>query len=66
MNYRWTLEGGLEPVYLCRCGETHIGPYALYDYSHHMCFHDAPLWDTGDGQVICADCGKPWVVEGQG
>ena len=28
-----------EQVYPCRCGETHRGPYALYDYGHHTCFH---------------------------
>lgn len=50
-------------IFPCRCGQTHTGDYALYDYMHHMCFHDAPLWDLGDGHFCCADCGKDFFVE---
>jgi hypothetical protein len=50
-------------VYPCRCGETHRGEYAVYDYGHHNCFHDKPLLrldETGD--VMCPECGKAWQV----
>ena len=52
-----------EPVYLCRCGETHEGDYAIYEYGQHMCFHDAPLMELPDQYVICPDCGKGWATE---
>src|SRR5574340_430488 len=48
-----------EQVYPCRCGATHRGEYAIYDYGHHMCFHDAPLvWIIKGVQAMCSDCGK--------
>ena len=53
-----------EPVYLCRCGLEHIGPYAIYDYGHHMCFHDAPLMKIHDDYFCCVDCGKDFHVDG--
>ena len=62
------LEDGKE-VYPCRCGETHRGEYALHDYMHHNCLHDAPLVDIGSdigiSQLICPVCGKVWSVDGQ-
>ena len=52
-----------EQVYPCRCGQVHQGDFALYDYAHHNCFHDSPLWDTGvDGLLLCPDCGKAFCV----
>jgi hypothetical protein len=65
-NYRVSMtDRGVEtmPVYLCRCGVEHTGDYAMYDYGHHMCFHDAPLLNLGNAQVVCPDCGKDWRVE---
>jgi len=50
-------------VYPCRCGVTHEGDYALYDFGHHECFHDETLLDIGLGQVICPQCGNVWNVE---
>ena len=50
-------------VYLCRCGVEHTGGYAMYDYGHHMCFHDGSLLNIGYGQVVCPECGKDWPVE---
>lgn len=41
----------------CRCGDTHDGDYALYDWMHHNCFHDQGWWHLGSGQLICVDCG---------
>jgi len=61
-NWRY-VDGRTEPVYLCRCGVEHTGDYAAYEYGHHMCFHDAPLWEIGDEHFICADCGKSFTVE---
>jgi|SRR3990172_4565861 len=52
-----------EPVYFCRCGVEHTGDYAIYDFGHHMCFHDGPLWDIGLGQFVCSECGKDFRVE---
>ena len=62
-NYRLTAEGKTEPVYLCRCGVEHTGDYAIYDYGHHMCFHDAPLWNIDYWHFVCSECGKPFTVE---
>lgn len=53
--------------YPCRCGETHTGDYAAYDYGHHNCFHDAqlifivgPAYDSNwrTWSFMCPDCGK--------
>lgn len=54
-----------EQAYPCRCGETHRGEYAAYDYGHHNCFHDAILLfvesdDPDEGDVMCPLCGKTW------
>jgi hypothetical protein len=53
-----------EQIYPCRCGETHTGPYAVYDYGHHNCFHKGPLIaiDPEDlpGVVMCSQCGESW------
>lgn len=57
---------GDEQVYPCRCGETHRGPYAVYDFGHHNCFHDEPLQQlmTDDPDwLICPMCGKTFRVE---
>ena len=67
-SYTITLEDGKE-VYPCRCGDTHRGDYAIYDYGHHNCFHDAPLVDIGSDigfpDVMCRLCGEMWRVEGK-
>ena len=50
-----------EREYPCRCGQTHRGMYAAYDWGHHNCFHDSPLFALGDddpGHFICGGCGK--------
>ena len=58
-------------IYPCRCGQVHVGPYAIYDYAHHNCFHSSGLnWlfgpdDTDDRsvwQLICGDCGNVFNV----
>jgi len=59
---------GSEQVYPCRCGETHRGDYALYEFGHHECFHNAPLLDMGtsdgiEGYLACPDCGKTFSVK---
>ena len=52
-----------EQVYPCRCGETHRGPYALYDYGHHTCFHESPLIQLGDEYYLCCpECGEVFDV----
>lgn len=55
-------------VYPCRCGETHRGDYAAYDYYHHNCFHTEPLWDLSypylprRSYLMCPDCGEVFHV----
>lgn len=56
-----------EQVFPCRCGVTHRGEYAAYDYGHHNCFHDAPLLfiesaDPNEGDAMCPQCGKTWPM----
>lgn len=62
-----------EQVYPCRCGETHRGDYAYYDYWHHNCYHTSqPLLvleadvETEDGKqdyLWCVDCGQTfWLA----
>lgn len=56
-----------ERVFPCRCGETHRGEYAAYDYGHHNCFHDATLLfvesdDPSERDVLCPQCGMHWAV----
>lgn len=54
-----------EQVYPCRCGETHRGDYAAYDYGHHNCLHDCALLWLADRAVICPLCGASWYVRGE-
>ncbi len=64
MNQTIHVENG-EQVYPCRCGETHRGPYGVYDHAHHNCFHDEPLIIVdGDipGYLMCGPCGKVFHV----
>jgi hypothetical protein len=52
-----------EQVYPCRCGETHRGDYALYDWGHHNCLHDSgELHAIAEDQFMCPECGKSFVV----
>ena len=57
------LENGQE-VYPCRCGQTHRGDYALYDWMHHECFHEADLlrFPVDPDLIICPDCGMSWKM----
>jgi len=53
----------------CRCGETHRGDYALYDYVHHNCFHTEDcLIDIGlpevEGYLMCPNCGQTFHLQG--
>lgn len=55
-----------EQVYPCRCGTTHRGPYAIYDYGHHNCYHDAPLLPSGQdniNQLLCPRCGEVFSID---
>lgn len=53
-------------TYLCWCGKTHDGEYALEDWSHHNCFHRDPLVlvheDLPD-YWICMICGQTFDTE---
>ncbi len=65
-NYTRYFENEQE-VFPCRCGETHRGDYAAYDYGHHNCFHDAGLLPMDplrgvEPQVICVECGKVFGI----
>lgn len=53
-----------EQVYPCRCGETHRGDYAAYEWGHHNCLHEAPLWQIVDDHYICAACGADFFLRG--
>ncbi|MFA7265749.1 MAG: hypothetical protein WC054_05505 [Candidatus Nanopelagicales bacterium] len=65
-NYTIYIEDGQE-VYPCRCGETHRGDYAIYDYGHHNCTHTAPLVNIDITDVLmCPQCGATFRVETQG
>ena len=61
-----TLENG-ERVYPCRCGKTHRGDYAGYDFGHHNCLHEEVLLglpvDKNTIQAICPQCGMSWKVD---
>ena len=50
-------------VFSCRCGVTHRGDYAVYDFGHHECFHDSALFRLDDESAICPDCGKMFELE---
>jgi hypothetical protein len=56
-------------VFPCRCGVTHTGDYALYDWLHHNCFHDQPLINIShdehgiDGYYMCPACGKTFWLK---
>jgi len=65
-NYTVVIEDG-ERVYPCRCGETHKGEYALYEFAHHECLHETDLMGLPAGknkiQAICPNCGMSWLVK---
>jgi hypothetical protein len=52
-------------IYPCRCGETHRGPYGIYDYGHHNCFHTKPLVTIRAevGYYCCPDCGLTFFLK---
>jgi hypothetical protein len=52
-------------VYPCRCGETHRGDYAIYEYGWHNCFHTSDLLPVADDPtyVMCPECGQTWTVD---
>lgn len=50
----------------CRCGATHTGDYAMYDWGHHNCYHtEFPLvWlDREDNYLMCMSCGQTFYAE---
>lgn len=55
-----------EREYPCRCGQTHKGDYAVYDWGHHNCFHNEPLHVLDEaipGYLMCPSCGKTfWIA----
>lgn len=61
-NYTIYIEDG-EEVFPCRCGETHRGPYAFYDFMHHNCDHPSPLLLIALDQALCGECGYSWEVQ---
>lgn len=55
----------------CRCGEIHKGDYGIYDFGHHMCFHDVGLcWllgpqecpDPKEWSLMCPICGMVFDI----
>jgi hypothetical protein len=67
-NYTIHIDANGDRVYPCRCGETHRGDYAAYDYAHHNCFHNEPLHEIDPenvpGYLMCPSCGKTFWIEG--
>jgi hypothetical protein len=66
VHLEWTVGQEPEPVYPCRCGVTHRGQYASYDYGHHNCPHRSIVAiDTMDGQLycLCDACGAVLYVD---
>ncbi len=65
-NVNIVVENG-ERVFPCRCGKTHRGDYASYDYGHHNCLHEDRLLGLYAGkknvQALCPLCGMSWQVE---
>ena len=61
-NHTIWIEDG-EEVYPCRCGETHRGDYAPYDFAHHNC-EQGPMWLEGldVGLIMCSECGQSFEV----
>lgn len=56
--------GGKEPSEIpCRCGVTHTGPYAIYDWGHHNCIHQYTMIRMAEDSVMCPGCGNIWDVE---
>jgi hypothetical protein len=57
-----------EQVFPCPCGETHRGPYAIYDYGHHTCPHAVPLLRLAPDEIpewlVCPLCGQTFLVAG--
>lgn len=55
-----------EWAYPCRCGVVHAGPYAMYDYGHHNCYHDSELvFLEAPDYLMCPDCGKVFWAAGE-
>ena len=66
ITFHFEAEAGeevLRQIFPCWCGETHRGEYGHYAFAQHHCLHDLPLFDSGDEQLMCPDCGKVFVVE---
>jgi hypothetical protein len=67
-NYTVTFDQNGVQVFPCRCGETHVGDYAEYEFAQHNCDHDATLlfvdYDDpeSEGDAICPLCGKTWAM----
>lgn len=57
--------GQAERVFPCRCGATHRGDYAAYDFAHHECFHDSVLSRLDEESATCPDCGKVFELEAE-
>ena len=55
-----------EQEYPCRCGKTHRGDYAVYDFGHHNCLHETTLCGLyvkeKEIQATCPECGMSWRV----
>lgn len=69
MQKEWDVNTGKsEEVYPCRCGETHRGDYALYDFAHHNCFHAGELVvldeiENGALYMVCGQCGQVFITQ---
>lgn len=59
------ITGSIATLFPCSCGEIHHGEYAHELFIEHTCTHDDPLFNSGDGQWMCVECGKVFYLEGE-
>ena len=62
------VDGEVEEIFPCRCGETHRGNYGFYDWMHHNCFHKELFTEDSMGvsQTLCGNCGEVFHHELKG
>lgn len=57
-----SVTGTFVRLFPCPCGEIHHGEYAHELFIEHICTHDAPLFNSGDDQWMCEECGKVFYL----
>ena len=60
-NYTVHLDAEGNQVYPCRCGETHVGEWAIFQFGHHNCLHGEWLL-IPPSQLVCRACGAGGAI----